>query len=424
MLAFVERIIQTKWTVTSNNDEFKMGRFSSMKKTLIASTLAAVMFVPTASAIEIYKDDKNSVEIGGFIDARVYHGQDTTEVVNGASRINFGFDRQMGDGWNAFAKLEWGVNPFGDSEIIYNNDQLSYENGDFLSNRLGYVGVNHDTYGTLTIGKQWGAWYDVVYNTNYGFVWDGDASGTYTYNKGDGSVNGTGRGDKTVQYRNAFGDFSFAVQAQLKQDEFDVLEDGSIGDEPVAPLISAQQTVATIEYNNTYGLALTYQATDNFVVTAGVNVGEFKGETVENEKIEETDIIYGFGLTYGGGWDAEGLYAAANYSKQEFHDTDNLGRLISEAYGVETLVSYRFDNNIRAFLSYNILDAGDEYKAEYNGDTFKRQFTVAGLHYIWDANTVIYIEGRIDNSDFTGSKEAEMKLSDDDGIGFGIRYTL
>ncbi|WP_144206518.1 porin [Shewanella donghaensis] len=397
-----------------------------MKKTLIASTLAAVMFVPTASAIEIYKDDKNSVEIGGFIDARVYHGQDTTEVVNGASRINFGFDRQMGDGWNTFAKLEWGVNPFGDSKIQYNNDQLSYENGDFLANRLGYVGVNHDTYGSLTIGKQWGAWYDVVYNTNYGFVWDGDASGTYTYNKGDGSVNGTGRGDKTVQYRNAFGDFSFAVQTQLKQDSFDIIEDEDFN--PILPgsnFVSAfsPQTITTVEYNNTYGLALTYDVTDSLTLTAGFNAGEFDATTSDGRGFTETDSIYGFGVTFGG-WDAEGLYAAANYSKQENHDTDNIGRLISEAYGVETLVSYRFDNNIRAFLSYNILDAGDEYKAQYEGDSFKRQFTVAGLHYIWDANTVIYLEGRIDNSDFTGSEEDAMKLSDDNGIGFGIRYTL
>lgn len=395
-----------------------------MKKTLVASALAAVMFVPAASAIEIYKDEKNSVEIGGFIDARIFSGQGETEVVNGASRINFGFDRQMGHGWNTFAKFEWGVNPFGDSKIQYNNDQLSYANGDFLANRLGYVGIGHDTYGTFTIGKQWGAWYDVVYNTNYGFVWDGDASGTYTYNKGDGSVNGTGRGDKTVQYRNAFGDFSFVVQAQLKHDKFEVFDDGSIGEngEVIAPL--SGDAIAEVEYDNTYGVALTYQATDKFVITAGYNTGKFDGVIHETgASIDATDKIYGLGVTYGD-WDAEGIYFAANYSKQENHDVDNAGRLMAEAYGVETLLSYRFDNNIRAFLSYNILDAGDQYSTDYEGDKFKRQFTVAGVHYIWDANTTIYFEGRFDSSDFRGSLEDQMKLSDNDGIGFGVRYVL
>lgn len=173
-----------------------------MKKSVIATALAAVIFVPAASAIEIYKDDKNAVEIGGFIDARVINTQGSTEVVNGASRINFGFTREMSDGWKAFTKLEWGVNPFGNSEIVYSSESnFESKSGDFLNNRLGYVGIAHDLYGSLTIGKQWGAWYDVVYNTNYGFVWDGNAAGVYTYNKADGAVNGVGRGDKIVQDR-------------------------------------------------------------------------------------------------------------------------------------------------------------------------------------------------------------------------------
>jgi len=41
----------------------------------------------------------------------------------------------------------------------------------------------------ITIGKKWGAWYDVVYGTNNSFVWDGNAADVYTYNKDDGAVN-------------------------------------------------------------------------------------------------------------------------------------------------------------------------------------------------------------------------------------------
>ena len=51
-------------------------------------------------------------------------------------------------------------------------------------------------------------------------MWDGNATGVYTYNKGDGGVNGTGRSDKTVQYRNSFGNLHVAIQAQLKTDDF------------------------------------------------------------------------------------------------------------------------------------------------------------------------------------------------------------
>lgn len=403
-----------------------------MKKTLVASALAAVIFVPTASAIEVYKDDKNAVEIGGYVDARVINTQGATEVVNGASRINFGFTRQMSDGWKAFTKLEWGVNPFGNTDIVYNSDStLESQSGDFLNNRLGYVGLAHDTYGSITIGKQWGAWYDVVYNTNYGFVWDGNASGTYTYNKADGAVNGTGRGDKTVQYRNAFGDFSFAVQAQLKQDSFDINETAT-GTNALFPStakvagVNASNAVTTVEYNNTYGGSATYNVTENLVVTAGFNLGEFEATTSAGKRLTETDSIYGLGASWGN-WGGEGVYAAFNVNKQEFHDTDNLNRMIQDAWGLESLASYKFDNGIRTFVSYNILEAGDEYEAAYNGDVFKRQFAVAGVHYVWDTNTVLYLEGRKDFSDFTSTDKAQqaaMEISEDDGIAIGIRYTL
>ncbi len=403
-----------------------------MNKTLVATALTAIFLAPTVSAIEIYKDDKNAVEIGGFIDARVINTQGETVVENGSSRINFGFNRELTNGWNAFSKLEWGVNAVGNSSIVYSNSFESKQD-EFFYNRLGYVGLGHDDYGTLTIGKQWGAWYDVVYGTNYGFVWDGNAAGVYTFNKGDGAVNGVGRGDKTIQYRNSIGDLSFAVQVQLKNDAFYTCDDVEADCEELWEQNNpdAQQ----VDFDYTYGASATYKATDKLTLTAGVNRGEYeityagtgRGQT-------ETDLIYGVGVTWGD-FDSEGFYAAANYNHQQNHDTDNLGRLIKDADGVETLFSYKFDNGLRPFISYNILDAGKDYVIQPNvgteNDSFKRQFVVVGLHYVWDANTVLYVEGRKDYSDFRTADipgfvnaEAEMASSEDDGIGFGIRYTL
>jgi len=81
------------------------------------------------------------------------------------------------------------------------------------------------------------------------------------------------------------------------------------------------------------------------------------------------------GATWGD-FDKDGLYVAANVHKEENHDTDNIGRLIKDAYGVETLVSYKFDNGLRPFVSYNILDAGKDYVIQPNfnadpNDVFK-----------------------------------------------------
>ncbi|MGI2130566.1 porin [Shewanella baltica] len=400
-----------------------------MNKTLVATALAAIFLVPSVSAIEIYKDNKNAVEIGGFIDARVINTQGETEVVNGASRINFGFNRELTDGWKAFAKLEWGVNPVGSSDIVYNNRFESVQE-EFFYNRLGYAGLSHDTYGTLTIGKQWGAWYDVVYNTNYGFVWDGNTAGVYTYNKDDGAVNGVGRGDKTVQYRNAFGDVSFAVQAQLKNSSFYTCDttDDITQAQCQADWESGDKKAQQVEYNYTYGGALTYKATDMLTLTAGINRGEFEVSFGNGEQRTAIDVIYGAGITWGN-FDNDGLYAAANVNRQENHDTDNIGRLIKDAYGIESLVSYKFDNGLRPFISYNVLDAGKDYVIQPNfnakpTDEFKRQFVVVGLHFVWDPNTVLYVEARKDYSDFSGEHEARMSLSESDGVAIGIRYTL
>ncbi|MEZ9595253.1 porin [Shewanella sp. 10N.261.52.F9] len=404
-----------------------------MKKTLVASALAAVIFVPTASAIEVYKDDKNAVEIGGWIDARVINTQGATKVENGSSRINFGFTRDMGQGWKTFAKVELGLNLVGNSSIERNSVEIDGEtiNGytsdsnDFISTRLGYVGLAHDTYGSLTIGKQWGAWYDVVHNTNLVNTWDGNTSGTYTLNKADGAINGTGRGDKTVQYRNAFGDFSFAVQAQLKQDSFDLYEGDAFPGVPDATVANSN-VIGTVEYDYTYGASATYNATENLILTAGLNVGEFDATYTTGKSVQETDLIFGAGATWGE-FNAKGFYGAVNVNKQEYHDTDNLNRYIPEAWGLESLASYHFDNGLRPLIGYNILEANDDYAAAYNGDVFKRQFLLVGLHYVWDNNTMLYLEGRKDFSDFTSTNKAQqaaMEFSEDDGISIGIRYYM
>jgi outer membrane pore protein F len=402
-----------------------------MNRTLIAALISTILIAPAASAIEVYKDDVNAVKIGGFIDARVINTQGETEVVNGASRINFGFSRQLQNDWKAYALLEWGVNPVGSTDIVYNNRFESIQD-EFFYNRLGYAGLSHDKYGSITIGKQWGAWYDVVYSTNYGFVWDGNTAGVYTYNKDDGAVNGVGRGDKTVQYRNSFGDISFAVQAQLKNSAFYTCDVENITQDACEELWAASSTSAQqVEYNYTYGGAVTYQATDKLVLTAGVNRGEFDVTFGNGGTSTAVDLIYGMGITWGN-FEQNGFYAAANVNKNENHDTDNIGRLINDAVGIESLFSYKFDNNIRTFISYNILDAGSNYviQPNYNADqddVFKRQFFVVGLHYVFDPDTVLYVEARRDYSDFTSAdkaQQARMELSEDDGIAIGIRFTL
>nr|WP_306288019.1 porin [Pseudoalteromonas sp. WY3] len=391
----------------------------------------SILAAPAVSAVEVYKDEKNAVSIGGYIDVRAINTQNQTEIVNGASRINFAFKRQLKNDWEALALIEWGVNPVGNSDIVYNNRFESIQD-EFLYNRLGYAGLSHDKYGQITIGKQWGSWFDVVYATNYSYVWDGNAAGVYTYNKDDGAVNGTGRGDKTLQYRNTYNDFEFSVQTQLKNSEFYTCDVSNITEAQCQTKWEAgDATAQKVEFNYTFGGAVTYNVTNMLTLTAGINRGEFDLHFGDGTTRSVEDIIYGAGIIWGN-INAPGLYAAANINKNENHDTDNLGRLIKEAVGIETFVSYRFDNDFRPFIAYNLFDAGDDYVIQPNfnadpNDVFKRQFAVIGVHYLLDDNTQLYIEARKDFGDFESAnkeQQALMEQSEDDGIAIGFRYIL
>ena len=394
--------------------------------------LVAIMVSPSVfSEVNIYTDERNSMSVGGFIDVRVINTQNQTEVVNGTSRINFKIDRKLKQDWKALGLVEWGVNPVGSSDIIYNNRFESIQD-EFLYNRLGYAGLSHDKYGQVTIGKQWGAWYDVVYGTNNSFVWDGNAAGVYTYNKDDGAVNGTGRGDKLIQYRNSYNDLSFTLQAQLKNSEFYTCDVSDITEQECETLWNAGDTAAQqVEFNYTFGASVTYTPTDMITLTAGVNRGEFDLTYGDGTTQNVEDLIYGAGIMWGR-VDQKGLYVAANINKNKNHDTDNLGRLIKDAIGIETFASYRFDNDFRPFIAYNVFDAGDDYVIQPNfntdpNDVFKRQFAVIGVHYLIDEDTIAYIEARKDFSDFESNdkdQQAQMEQSEDDGIAFGFRYQL
>jgi predicted porin len=382
-----------------------------MKQANLAGLISALM-ASQAVAIEIYKDDTNKVNIGGWIDVRAIDTQDVSEVANGASRINFGFERQLKNDWHAFAKLEWGIDPVGTGRVIYNGDEsFGSSQDDFIYNRLGYAGLSHADYGTLTMGKQWGAWYDVVCYTNLAFFTDGNASGTYTYNKFDGAVNGTGRGDKIVQYRHRLGDVSFAAQVQLKSEKITL-------DNANDPL-----EVSRLDYSNTAGLGVTYQVNEQWLMTLGGNYGQVDGSRFDGTGFDETDYIYGFGFAYGW-WDVAGFYAAANINWNQFHDTDNLNRMIPESKGVESMIAYQYDNGMRFILTYNLLEAGAEYAKAYQGDVFKRQSMVAGVHYLFDTSTVVFAEFSKNLGDFNGQQQAQMALSEDDAFLVGLRYSL
>ncbi|GLP96929.1 porin [Paraferrimonas sedimenticola] len=388
-----------------------------MKLAWLSSAVSVALAAPAAQAIEVFNDGKNSVGIGGYADVRVLNTQGKTEVADGTSRINFDFNRNMGRGWDLQAKMEWGVNLVGNTDISLTGDYVHTRSGDFLNNRLGFVKVGHEKYGSISAGKQWGVYYDVVAATDIPHIWAGTSSGVYTFN-GDGGLNGTGRADKALQYRNEWGNFKLGLQVQARNSADEVRD----LQEVPAPLPSTGNVyrIQSITYNSTYGASARYQATDKLEVGVAYNQGEFEGRFLDGTPLNATDKIAAFGSSYGGMYD-EGLYLAFNVNQAEFHEVDNEGRIIPKSTGAEALVSYALDGGWVPFLMMNYLKADEEsYKRDYEGDTFERSFITGGVHYQWDKNTILYIEGR---KDFSKVPDAQKKV-EDDGIGIGIRVFL
>lgn len=377
------------------------------------SVLATACVLPlTASAqYQVYDDGVNSVGLSGWIDVGAVHSQGKTELVDHATRFRISLDRQISPELKALAVTEVGVNLVGNTEIKFGNgDTVHTENGETFNFRLGYVGLAHDSLGTITLGKQWGVYSDVAAPTEVAHAWAGTASGQYTFN-GDGGLNGTGRADKAIQYRNTFGNFSIGLQTQARHSS-DIFS----GEDESAKLDSPMNRIAEISYDQTFGVSAMYNFTDDMFVGIAHNEGKFEGTYKDATTVAATDkitgVVFSMGTLY-----KQGFNFVAHANQSENHDVDNVGRIIPKSVGFELLTSYTFSNKLTPMFTVNYLKADESYEAQYNDGEFNRAFAVVGAHYSLDSQTILYAEAR---KDFSKMNDAQMQF-EDDGVAAGIR---
>lgn len=379
-----------------------------MKKYLLALGIATTVALPVHAEFTLYESDKETVKLAGWADIRMVHSQDETELVDGWTRVKLSFARDMGNELEATVVIETGVNLVGRTSIAFpGGDTFQTRRDDLLSLRLGFVGVSHARYGSLTLGKQWGAYYDVAGATDMGRTWGGAASGAYNFN-GDGGLSGTGRAEKAVMYRNSFGDFSLALQAQFQSVSDSI-------DELVAPG-NPGETITEIAYDSTFAVSGKYAFAGGHSLYAGFSEGTFTAALADGGGFEVDDSVVALAYSYGEY--ADGWYAAAFYNDAEFHELDNLNRAIPDSTGIEVYVSYRGDSRWMPYVLYNSLEADSSYGDRYTGDEFHRAFFSAGAIWFWNDSTNLYFDVRIDDSDMSVDQQA----IEDDGFAIGIRY--
>ncbi|WP_412521969.1 porin [Shewanella algae] len=388
-----------------------------MNKKILALMIPAMLASGASQAVELYNDQTNSVNMIGWLGFAAFNDGHETSVIDNFSRVGFRFDRQERNGWRAFAHTEWGINMVtSDDGLIYTQGQgggqmRAEKNSDFLFNRLGYVGMAHDKWGTLTFGKQWGAYYDVAYTTDVLNAFTGWSVGAYTF--GDGGLTGAGRADAAFQYRNTFfGKLHIALQYASKQND-----DVALFDENGAALNDGSE----LSFDSSYGASVTYYVTDKFKVLVGFNRGDFEGN-LAGVAVDDTNQIVGIGAQYGSfyqyapGRDADGLYVGFNAHKSKQNEL--VGGSLYDSTGGEFILAYQYDNGFVPSLLLSYQDLDTDANTAIQGD-WTRQFAVLGLHYRYSRDTVMYAEAKID---FSSMDDKSWEDLQDNNYAVGIRY--
>jgi predicted porin len=161
------------------------------------------------------------VDLYGRFSGHLAFTDDGVDVANNGSRFGIKAEQKLSDGFSVIGQGEWKVN-LGQGDTRYNISEnpetglaeLDSTTNDAIGTRLGFLGMRFGPYGTLTLGKQWGVYYDVSEWTDRYAVFG--AHGSSTYNAGtDGGQTGEGRANDAVIYRVALGPVRLGAQAQF-----------------------------------------------------------------------------------------------------------------------------------------------------------------------------------------------------------------
>ncbi|MGF1700418.1 porin [Photobacterium makurazakiensis] len=359
-----------------------------MKLKLSALLIPAALLAGQASAYTLYEDDQNKFDVGGVFVLDAFQPVWGEDDVFSASRsiLNFGFERQLQNGWALDAKLEW--------DQFLNNPTSGRDN---FRNRLGYFTVAHEDKGSLRFGKQWSAYHDVARYMDNMIIIDPDATPIYSEGT-DGGFAATGRGDNLVAYRysrdglNVSAHYGFTSNGET--DEETVTRDYNVA--------------VSSSYDFDSGLSLGVAYLENKVEVEN-------GENVNG--LEDGDKQTA--VTLGGQYVAGGLKVAAVYTMGEnIHKAGLLGGPTAEwadANAVDVYAHYALESGFRPYAYASHVDFDGE--GEVTGD---RQVYAVGVSYAFTPKTILSFEAKHNKlNEFSNTSSTT-----DNGGGFNFAYVF
>ena len=299
---------------------------------------------------------------------RVVNSNDDTVLQNSASRGGFRINRVLGRGITGIGQLEWQINLTDDNTVFApddntNSDITSVAGADAFATRLGYIGLDFGDKGRVTFGKQWGAYANVANFTDQFPVFGGAASGIYATGT-DGGAFGTGRAERALQYQLKKDNFTLVAQTQLQGD--------------------------VAQESNTYGLAFRFKPTNWLEVGAAVNQADLDadiiGDIIRVDDDPRSAIV-------AARVNMERWYLALGLSD---HTQTEIGRiggdaLLVDSQGVEAVMRYSLQDNLRLFAGYNQRDVDQNEILDSNVDIEDYLF---GADYFFTPKSRFYLLGR------------------------------
>ncbi|ECO7324776.1 porin [Salmonella enterica] len=317
-----------------------------MKSKLALAVISALALTATAHAAEVYKDANTDIDVYGFANGEHYFQEHGKKNGFDGSEFQLGVKakQQLNDTFGLVGQYEGRVKT------------AQHGQKHRLQNRLAWAGVDAGEYGVVTVGRQYGAIYQVSGLSDMAINLSGMGA--------DADTVLLGRSDGIIQYANTFDFVKVYAQYKMSQtsDSFetgkpvnqgeafgtavvltDVLGSGFGGGLGYAHGFAGDNSyngATPTKENDTYTGALTYAKGPVYAAATTVVGKDIQG--VKSYYDDEVYVQYVF---------ENGLAPAINYT------STNAGAVHKEF--VEPDITYSFNKNVSTGVGYGIDVTGD-----------------------------------------------------------------
>jgi predicted porin len=336
-------------------------------------------------------DLPHAKEIDSYGSLRAVIAKDTgghTEVQNNSSRLGLRGEKELFHRITAFGRYEVGMN------LVANDRAILLIDGDAgtpigqgsqaIFTRLGFVGVGTPI-GNFSWGKQWSPYYDVAEFADQLVIFSGLASGAFGAGT-DGGIAGTGRSERAMLYRDAWGPVAVGVQVQNRSL---TLNDRAWADAWCASAILGKRTGFAIgaAYNK---------------VRDGVDFPTLN----ESARGDQAAI-------FGARFSSNRFYAGSIFAATKQHEIDDLGRRFN-GNGFEVALRGNFTERLWLEGAYNNLQPNSDHPGD-----FHLRFGASNLVYSFSEASRVFFGFRLEGSRLSDGSDARKST-----FAVGMNYTF